>query len=165
MVIINEQNTTKGGYTMKNSIARVLLLLVVAMVVVSMSTTAFGKNKAKKPTAAQVKSSAMESLTYVLEHTKVSGYPTQKVTQIDEKNFKYQAFDSVERVSSNGGVKYTMVPVKVAGGGIVNLSGIMQGMEGNMRVEVTYKIYVYFNDTNDLKWEEEDVKVISSQQI
>jgi hypothetical protein len=106
------------------------------------------------------------SLKYVLETTKVSPLPQ---TVVDFVAGPFQVFKPVEKMSANG-IKFTTWPIKVKeGSGTVlasqNLFIGNQVVQQKYAVKVSYTVYVYYNETNDLKFEVSDVMLLSSTQI
>jgi hypothetical protein len=57
-----------------------------------------------------------------------------------------------------------MWPIKVKGSGIVLVYGMMN-IQQKYNVVVEYKVYGFFDETNDLKFETSDIKLISSDKI
>lgn len=137
--------------------------LFVMMIILGMFITLSSCAEAKQMSDQQKKAIVIGSMNYVLINTQLSGLPKQKVFSINEKMLKYQSFGSVQKTSQDG-IKLTMWPIKVKGSGIVLVYGMMN-IQQKYNVVVEYKVYGFFDETNDLKFETSDIKLISSNQI
>jgi hypothetical protein len=144
---------------------RYITLLMIVALGTMLCGTCIAATKEKKLSEEQKKAVVMGSLSSVLQGARVSPLP-QTVLSIDENNIKSQIFNSVEKMSSNG-IKTTMWPFKVSGSGIVLASqqlGFMN-VQQQYHVSVAFKVYAYFNETNDLTYETADVQILSNEKI
>lgn len=133
------------------------VISMIMMVAIGIMVSSFAE--AKGVSAAQQKSVVFSSLEEVIKHT--TNTYTNEPIKIIPSDVTYKAFKSVSRMSREN-IKFTMLPIKVQGAGTLkNIMGRAYGEFSMERVVVTYTMYVYFNETNDLKYELSNVEYIS----
>lgn len=139
---------------------RIFSMLMIVAIGILFSSFA----ESQELTAAQQQGVVNNSLKWTLQKANISSWPQSVLSY---KAGPWKIFKPVERVSANG-IKFRTWPIKVIeGSGIVQSTvdiGISKSMQ-NWALSVSYTAYVYFNETEELKFEVSDVKILSNQKI